>query len=765
MWKLLSFILILKLIGSLGAPDVDVFDDNTVRQLNHLRIEWLKFMSTIPNTAWITRSLSNPGFLNKNDHRGVSIDLNHLTYNVSNHNNMLDVINNSVDTMHSDIKTSGNKCNYDLIYLLFNLRKSWAEQMLDATGKLPSGLLKGNLLWLGDFKQCRNVTVPLKVIGNFNFGGFKGEYCYFTWTISLQQYHANMPLKFGICVPDSCTEEILRNDAKAVAKILHYIPIVNKLIKYVNSTQITCQTSNIKWESSHVAYMCILSIFAVLMIAGTLCDVVKIYKNKGKIITEDNNSNIANGNSAESFNRYDFNNENAIIVSSEISDSTMYLANDKNSESAIVEFLICFSVYTNFGQIFNTENVKKPLQCIHGFRFISMLWIIAGYVFVEFALISENLLDLLAIAQQQYSLFIIQGTFAVDTFFLIGGFLLSYLFLKRHKGKNKQFHCTRYYLHRIWRLTPTYLMILGFYATVWLHVGMGPFWPKENTQCKNYWWWNLLYIVNFKDLSDTCMGWTWYLANDMQFYIISPIFLLLLWKFSVGGIILICVTLVASMIVTGLLGESGIISIFSAVETLESDLGKLQNDFMNYYNDIYVKPYCRIGPYLVGILTGYALHKAKHFKQYFSRKIIFLCWVLSLTVTSTVVFAVYHAHMGSVAASAYDALSRVTWSIAVAWMIFACTAGFGGKINTILSWKAWIPLSRLTYCAFLLHPIVIKTFFNSSPKPLFFQIDSMITVFFGIFLISYLCALLASLTFEYSTMALEKFILRRFSKK
>ena len=30
-----------------------------------------------------------------------------------------------------------------------------------------------------------------------------------------------------------------------------------------------------------------------------------------------------------------------------------------------------------------------------------------------------------------------------------------------------------------------------------------------------------------------------------------------------------------------------------------------------------------------------------------------------------------------------------------------------GFINTILSWKAFIPLSRLTYCAYLVHPIVI----------------------------------------------------------
>jgi len=32
-----------------------------------------------------------------------------------------------------------------------------------------------------------------------------------------------------------------------------------------------------------------------------------------------------------------------------------------------------------------------------------------------------------------------------------------------------------------------------------------------------------------------CMGWTWYLANDMQFYIIAPAILFTAYRYREGG--------------------------------------------------------------------------------------------------------------------------------------------------------------------------------------------------------------------------------------
>ena len=44
---------------------------------------------------------------------------------------------------------------------------------------------------------------------------------------------------------------------------------------------------------------------------------------------------------------------------------------------------------------------------------------------------------------------------------------------------------------------------------------------------------------------------------------------------------------------------------------------------------------------------------------------------------------------------------------------FCISFCFEGLVNKILSAHFWIPLSRLTYCAYLLHPIALITLFGS----------------------------------------------------
>ena len=50
--------------------------------------------------------------------------------------------------------------------------------------------------------------------------------------------------------------------------------------------------------------------------------------------------------------------------------------------------------------------------------------------------------------------------------------------------------------------------------------------------CKKNWWTDLLYINNlnpWKMLTEPCVGQSWYLANDMQMFIVAPLFIVALF--------------------------------------------------------------------------------------------------------------------------------------------------------------------------------------------------------------------------------------------
>ncbi|XP_067118600.1 nose resistant to fluoxetine protein 6-like [Centruroides vittatus] len=763
MWKIFpSIIFIFKLVQSLDIPNDDVFNYNSINELNNLQKDLLRVISTVPEYAIVSPSLYNSRLFKGNKTHQI-VDFNKWISNVTTEN----VLENNTTDRHYDFKDikslaanrTGSKCNMDLIYLMFSFSKDARLQMLDAAGKPPSGLKKGNSLWLGDFKQCREVTVPLKVIDNMNFGNFKGKYCYLSSSVA-DQNTMNIGLKIGICVPDSCNEEILSNDLKELSKFLIYIPWVKKVVPFINSSQITCQNSTKKWESGEIVYMCVICIFAFFIVVGTLCDIIIEIKKYLSVKTE-NKSLPENYNPREYYDESETNNESELIIN-------RTTAQQEKTESAIVKFLICFSLYTNGVKILSTENTGSQLQCVHGIRFLSMCWIVLGHTFLSALTVTENLVDYLDYVRKFSALFIVQATYSVDTFFLLSGLLLSYLFLKNYEGSSKKFNWAYYYLHRIWRLTPVYMMLLGLYTTIFLRMGNGPLWPKEadNGKCKNYWWRNLLYIQNLEGISEMCMAWTWYLANDMQFYIISPIFLILLWKFPVIGFVVMYVALGISSITTGILATNeNIISIYSWMDANGSDGPNTKELTGNFFDDIYDKPYCRIGPYLIGIATGYALHKMNYCKSLLNKTVLAIGWIVAIALSSSVIFGIYHTHLGVIGASVYNAFSRTTWSIAVAWVIFVCLAGYGGVVNSILSWKAWTPLSRLTYAAYLVHPIVIAGYYGSLIKPIYFQMDSMITYYLGILMSSYLAAFVVSVVFESPMMALEKFILEKMKKE
>ena len=94
------------------------------------------------------------------------------------------------------------------------------------------------------------------------------------------------------------------------------------------------------------------------------------------------------------------------------------------------------------------------------------------------------------------------------------------------------------------RLTPVYATILAFLAKIGPHVGIGPNWDsiRRISKCiRENWWKHLLYVNNFHPYSisspDYAFGESWYLACDMQMFLISPLFIYPIWRWKRAGLI------------------------------------------------------------------------------------------------------------------------------------------------------------------------------------------------------------------------------------
>jgi hypothetical protein len=95
-------------------------------------------------------------------------------------------------------------------------------------------------------------------------------------------------------------------------------------------------------------------------------------------------------------------------------------------------------------------------------------------------------------------------------------------------------------------------------------------------------------------MGKNCIGWVWYLANDFQFFLISPPIIFAYCKQRRIGYILVFFLILSSMLINLSLSWHYDLSV-----TLTS--GKT-----NGMNIMYSKPWSRMGAYFVGALFGFS---------------------------------------------------------------------------------------------------------------------------------------------------------------
>ncbi|KAL5011760.1 hypothetical protein ScPMuIL_010311 [Solemya velum] len=131
-----------------------------------------------------------------------------------------------------------------------------------------------------------------------------------------------------------------------------------------------------------------------------------------------------------------------------------------------------------------------------------------------------------------------------------------------------------------------------------------------------------------------------------------------------------------------------------------------------------------------------------------------LGWCTAIGSGKAVVYGLYDAVNGhplnNDTSAFFNVVHRNVWAI--------------GFINTFLSWKGWIPIGRLTYCTYLVHPVIMYVYFYHKRTLLYLTDMDVAFLFMGQLLIGYAAGFVVSLAFEAPMMGLEKVIFRREKK-
>uniref|UniRef100_K7FNF3 O-acyltransferase like protein n=1 Tax=Pelodiscus sinensis TaxID=13735 RepID=K7FNF3_PELSI len=652
----------------------------------------------------------------------------------------------------SPVRNVSLRCLEDTNQFLSDLNavepKAYAIMMYDSLGKLGSNVLGGNTDRLGSYTECLSAKV--------SSGKFQGQYC------KLQVQQEGFDYSIGVCVPDSCHDEdvttlairdIFKFKTMSFVSPFPSLFTLNSTISAVSVAR--CAKGLFSIDAFAAICLFVSILFIVLPITGTVYAAAVKWEGK---LDESPSDSLPSANYGSTSSNEKYNSESK---KNQKRQSMRAQSSKWGSGSKTVAFLgvldrtlKCFSLQKNLPTVWTIKSSNGVCSALNGIRVLSLVWIISGHTSQMTAWQNlDNVLEWKArVLKNPIYVYSRSGPFylSVDTFFLISGWLSSRSLLNmlHHSEKGITLKVTLKYLgNRLARLQPLHMYSICLLVALYSVIPWGSVWEisKFNLDnCRRMWWSNLFLLNNFISVTESCNGWTWYLANDFQFYLTTPLVIFLYTKSKCGLILLGTTLFVASFTVTALLS-----ALFRLPVASPSDMREMST--VMYFTEYYSKPYCRYGPFLVGVLLGLFMYhqKAQILRNKVQASLGWLCAMLAMLAVVSLAYAVEDSlNSYSSAAVIYQALHRTLWAAAIGWIIFACQEGYGGLANWVLSWGIWTLLAKISYACYLVHPILIILYNGLQETLMHYSDINMLYLFFGHSLMTFITGLALTVLVE-----------------
>lgn len=334
---------------------------------------------------------------------------------------------------------------------------------------------------------------------------------------------------------------------------------------------------------------------------------------------------------------------------------------------------------------------------------------------------------------------------------------------------------------------------IAFYTNVLPSLSFGPFWFYINggpQLCADWWWSTLLFVNDYVPVNDNfgnqCMGWTWYLGLDMQLYLLTPLAVgVFVWNARAGWALLTA-TLVALLVACEEIVRQNDLTVMLYVSGTPRETG-------DYSNLFYTKLWTRAPSYVLGVGLAFLLYQRDVANAAATSKLPIVSsseeeaeddehmnggtgvnWSTianyALLFASLAVMAVifyvptdYYqdvngrwSHTGVII---YTAFSRSIWSLGLCGMLWACFVLPDSLLSRFLSLPLWEPLARVTYGAYIAHPMVMEVVYYSAVTLFHYDPFTMTSHYIANAALAYGVAALLFICIEYPLGALEKTVM------
>ncbi|XP_073983636.1 nose resistant to fluoxetine protein 6-like isoform X2 [Rhodnius prolixus] len=534
--------------------------------------------------------------------------------------------------------------------------------MYDATAKIPSGLLNGNINQFGDFNLCLNAD---------------GQYClaYIDIKLAETDYHAlvtahtlmhshhafkstlddpghRVPrfssVHWAVCVPKSCTPKDVEKSIVNVAESLSAGTGLKANVKVVPEM---CQIASDGRLPNSTLFVG--ALFLLLLGTIVLATAYEFFTNV-------------------------------------------------QQPSTGTELLLAFSLVKNGKKLFSVSVPEDDISSLHGIRCLNAIMLYVAHKsmalffnpYTNRTIMTETLGRPWTVVARAASLY-------TDPFIMMSGLLTSYSLGKQYL-QTKSINVPKEVTSRILRLIPTLGGLILFCTFILPHLGSGPQWPlvvnHHAELCKQYWWRNILFIHNYFGFKNMCLTHTHHIGIDTQLFLVSPILIYLIYKWPKQGFFTLLTISILSTILR-------FYTVYVRQLNLYVYFGNSVAQMFNTADYSYILPTHRATVYIMGIILGYILRQWGR-NVNLKKGHLTLGWFIALCMLYQSL--VQPSKMGDRAyvydridAANYSAFAPITWCIFFSWVIFTSHTGNGGFLSQMASWKGFQITTRLSYTFYL----------------------------------------------------------------